>query len=82
MDNRDAEASLQAFEDLQTMVEIARQVLLEERPEVLQDEETRWELEGVLERSRARELARGKRFVRKTVNSRLRHGEHLELMHQ
>lgn len=67
MDNRDALISLRSFEDLQIMVGIARKVLLEERPEILRDEETRWELEGALERSRARELARGKPFSRRTV---------------
>jgi hypothetical protein len=41
------------------MVEFAREVLLKQRPEVLNDEERRWELEGALERYRAREIARG-----------------------
>ena len=35
-----------------------------------------------MERSEARERARGIPFVRRTVNARLRKGEHLDLMHQ
>ena len=50
MDNRNSMASMASWENLQIMVKIARQVLLEERPEVLNDEETRWELEEALER--------------------------------
>ncbi len=64
------------------MVEIAREVLLEESPEVLNDEERRWELEGALERYRAREIVQGKPFSRRAVNASLRSGEHLQLMHQ
>ena len=82
MDNRNSMASMASWENLQIMVKIARQVLLEERPEVLNDEETRWELEEALERYRARELAQGKPFSRRAVNACLRRGEHLELMHQ
>jgi hypothetical protein len=74
--------SMASWEDLQTMVEIAREVLLEERPEVLNDEERRWELEDALERYRAREIARGKPFSRRAVNASFRSGEHLQLMHQ
>lgn len=79
MNNRNSMAS---WEDLHIMVEIAREVLLEERPEVLNDEERRWELEGALERYRAREIAQGKSFSRRAVNASLRRGEHLQLMHQ
>jgi hypothetical protein len=82
MESRNSMASMASWEDLQTMVEIAREVLLEERPEVLNDEERRWELEDALERYRAREIARGKPFSRRAVNASLRSGEHFQLMHQ
>jgi hypothetical protein len=78
----DEATSLDAVEDLDTMVEILRAVALERRPEVLDDEETRWRLEEAVERSRARERARGRPFSRRSVNARLREGEHRELMHQ
>jgi hypothetical protein len=55
----DEATSLDAVEDLDTMVEILREVALERRPELLDDNETRWRLEGAVERSRARERARG-----------------------
>ena len=49
---------------------------------MLKDQETRWRLEDTVERSKARERARGRPFVRRTVNAQLRKGEHLVLMHQ
>jgi hypothetical protein len=57
-------------------------VVLEDRPEVLADQETRWRLEDALERGKARERARGRPFVRRTVNAQLRNGEYHVLMHQ
>jgi hypothetical protein len=64
------------------MAEIIGQVVLERRAELLDDEETRWRLEHAVERSRAREWAQGRPFSCRTVNARLRKGEHLDLMHQ
>ncbi len=74
--------SMAAFEDLDTMAEIIGQVVLERRAELLDDQETRWRLEHAVARSRARERAQGRPFSRRTVNTRLRKGEHLDLMHQ
>jgi len=74
--------SMAALEDLGTMAEIIGQVVLERRTALLDDEETRWRLEHAVERSRARERARGRPFSRRTVNARLRKGEHFDLMHQ
>ncbi len=74
--------SMTALEDLDTMAEIIGQVVLERRAELLDNEETRWRLEHAVERSRARERALGRPFSRRTVNTRLRKGEHLDLMHQ
>jgi hypothetical protein len=74
--------SMTALEDLDTMAEVIGQVVLECRAELLDDEEIRWRLEHAVERSRARERALGRPFSRRTVNTRLRKGEHLDLMHQ
>jgi hypothetical protein len=70
-----------ALEDLDTMVEIFRKVVIEDRPVVL-DKETRWRLEDALERSKAREQAQGRPFSRRDVNAGLRDGEHHKLMYQ
>lgn len=78
----DEASSLDALEDLQTMAGILRQVVLEDRPELLGDQDTRWQLEDALGRSKARERARGRPFSRRSVNARLGKGEHLVLMHQ
>jgi hypothetical protein len=59
------------------MVEILCEVALERRPEVLDDEEARWRLEGAVKRSRARERAPGRPFSRRSGNASLREGEHL-----
>lgn len=74
--------SLDALEDLDTITEIIGQLVLERRTDLLQDEDTRWRLEEAVERSKAREQAQGRSFSRRTVNARLRRGEHRELMHQ
>ena len=77
----DDASSWDALEDLQTMADILRDVVLENRPELLGDKDRRWQLEGALDRAKAREHARGHLFVRRSVNARLRRGEHLVLMH-
>lgn len=77
-----ATVSLAALDDLDTMAEIIGQVVLERRPELLDDEETRWRLEDAVERSQARERAQGRPFSRRIVNAQLRKAEHLDLMHQ
>ena len=82
MDNRNSMASIVAWENLHPMVEFAREVFLKKRPEVLNDEERRLELEGALERYRAREIARGKPFSHRDLYAALRSGEHLQLRHQ
>src|SRR5205823_11413080 len=74
--------SLDALDDLDAMAEIIGQVVLERRPEVLDDDENRWRLERAVERSKARERAQGRPFSRRTVNRCFRRGDHRELMHQ
>ena len=83
MDRRNDRSSLDALEDLDTMVEILQQVALKDGSERRAlDEETRWRLEDAAERTRAREEAQGRPFSRRDVNARLRAGKHHDLMHQ
>lgn len=83
MDGRDDRFSFDALEDLDTMVEILQQVALKDGSEMLAlDQETSWRLENALERAKAREHAQGRPFSRRDVNTRLRNGEHRDLMHQ
>jgi hypothetical protein len=74
--------SFEAVEDLGTMAEIIDLVVLERRPEILDDEETRWRLENALDRTRVRERAKGTPFSRRNIDARLRKGEYLQFMHQ
>ena len=78
----DNASSWDALEDLHTMADILREVVLENRPELLRDQETRWRLENAVERSKVHERARGRPFVHRMVNAQLRKGEYLVLMHQ
>src|SRR5208282_1790959 len=83
MDHRNNWFSFDALEDLDTMVEVLQQVALKDGSEVLAlDQETRGRLEDALERTKAREQARGRPFSRREVNASLRDGEHHNLMHQ
>ena len=74
--------SLDALDDLDTMTELIGRIVLEYRTDLLDDEDTRWRLEEAVERSKAREHAQGRPFSRRTINTRFRKGEHLDLMHQ
>jgi Plasmid pRiA4b ORF-3-like protein len=82
MAGRDDLLSFDALEDLETMATILQQVVLEDRPEVLDDQDARSELENAVERAKAREEARGRPFSRREVNASFRDGEHHNLMHQ
>ena len=62
MATRDDRFSFDALEDLDTMAEILRQVVLEERSEVLDDQETRWRLENAVERAKCGSEPKGGRF--------------------
>ena len=74
--------SCEALEDLGTLVEIIDPIIRERRSEILDDDETRWRLNNPLDRIQARERAKGKPFSRPSVDDRLRHGEHVDFMHQ
>jgi hypothetical protein len=82
MEHRHDILSLDSREDLATMAEIIGDVTRERRLEILDDEETRWQLEQAIERSQARERAQGQPFSRRTVNARLGGGAHRDLMHR
>lgn len=83
MDHRNDGLSFEAFEDLDTMVEVLQGVVQKDESAVLAlDEETRWRLEDAVERARAREAAQGRPFSRRDVNARLCACEHHTLMHQ
>ncbi len=71
MDHRDDRFSFDALEDLDTVVEV-----------LALDQETRGRLEDALEWAKAHEQAQGRPFSRREVNTRLRNGEHRDLMHQ
>ncbi len=79
--HRDATTSWDELEDLATMTDILRPFVLK-APDAGLDDEKRWELEQALDRTRARERARGVPFAQRSVNDRLRSGAHRELMHQ
>jgi hypothetical protein len=76
MDHRDDWLSFEAFDDLDTMVEVLQDVVQKDASEkIALEEETRWRLEDAVERARAREDAQGRQFSRRDVNARLRAGE-------
>ena len=83
IDHRNDWLSFEAFDDLDTMIEVLQGVVWKDESEVLAlNEETRWRLEDVVEWARAREQAQGRPFSRRDVNARLRAGDHHTLMHQ
>jgi hypothetical protein len=82
MEHRDDLLSLEGREDLATMAEVISDIVARRRLDLLDDEETRWRVDGALERSEVRERAQGRPFTRRSVNARLGRGEHRELMHQ
>ena len=63
----DDASSWDALDDLHTMADLLREVVLENRPELLKDQETRWLLEEAVECSKACERARP--FVHRMVNA-------------
>jgi hypothetical protein len=71
-----------ALDDLAVMAEVIDKVALNRRAEVLDDDETRWQLERAVARSEERLRWEGRPFSRRAVNARLRQGEHQVLMHQ
>ena len=73
---------MDALDDLGVMAEIIDQAVIEGRQEVLEDANTRSQLEEALERAKERERWKGRPFSRRAVNGDLQQGRHLVLMHQ
>jgi hypothetical protein len=66
MDHRDDWLPFEAFEDLDTMVEVLQDAVRKDESEkIALDQETRWPLEDVVEWTRAREEAQGRPFSRR-----------------
>jgi Plasmid pRiA4b ORF-3-like protein len=66
MDHRNDWLSFEAFEDLDTMIEVLQAVVQKDESEKLGlDQEPRWRLEDAVERARAREEAQGRPFSRR-----------------
>ena len=79
---REEATGYDAMMDLSTMAEILQEVVLDGKPEALDDDERRWELEMAVEHSKAREPFLASGFSRREVNARFRNDEHRRLMHQ
>lgn len=71
-----------AFEDIDTMVDLLGRIVLQNQPHLLDDDEIRWQLEDALERNQARKPYWKARFDRRAVNARLQAGDHHVLKHQ
>jgi hypothetical protein len=72
----------EAMDDLDTMTEVLKEVLRTRTTTVLDDPDTRWEFEAVLECMQERERFLPVPFSRREVNARFHRGEHRALMHQ
>lgn len=64
------------------MAGLLKEIVLDGRLELLDDEDKRSELEGAVERSKARQPFLAEGFSRREVNARFRKDEHRRLMHQ
>lgn len=81
-DERKAEASgLEAIDDLATMADFVDRVVLQNQPDLLDDPDTREQLEAAVERYQLRAPFLD-RFERRSVNERLRAGDYHVLKHQ
>ena len=79
---RDEATGLDAMDDLALVADTVERVLIDKDSSCLDDDDTRWRLEGAVERlgSRARFLETT--FSRGAVNRGFRAGDHRRLMHQ
>jgi hypothetical protein len=73
---------LEAMDDLATLADLVEAIVVEKRVGLLDDPETRWELERALERSEVRQPFLAETFSRQAVNGRLLQDEHHVLLHQ
>lgn len=82
LSRRDELLSFEGIEDLRTTAEIIDEAVLQGRPEILDDEDTKWQLERAMDRTQSRQRAQGQPFSRRMVNAGFREGRHREFMHQ
>ncbi|ESZ10590.1 hypothetical protein X737_31060 [Mesorhizobium sp. L48C026A00] len=79
---RTAWHSDEGLDDLAVMAEFVDEVVLKDHTEHLEDSDLAEEMRDVLERLEIRRSWQGTPFLRRTVNTRLKKGDHLSLMHQ
>lgn len=79
---RDEALGLELSEDLAMALEFITEINETRSLAILADPDRKDELEDLLSRIRARSDLMGRPFERKAVNTRLKQGEHLELMYQ
>jgi hypothetical protein len=82
LEQREALYWNESLDDLRTLADFVDHVVLQGNIDLLKKAETREEIREVLERSEQRQSWQGKPFSRRAVNSRLRQGDYLHLMHQ
>jgi hypothetical protein len=75
-------ASVSAYDDLATMAEIVQRIVLNREAGVLDDPETRSDLELAVDRQADRERFLWRRFSRREINTQLRQNAHHELKWQ
>lgn len=81
--NRRHEAvGFEAMDDVATLSGLIEAIMVEKNTGLLDDPDTRWELEEVVDRIRARRPFLADTFSRRAVNRRFRQDEHHVLMHQ
>ncbi len=71
-----------ALEDLATMAGLLKEVVIERKPELLDDPDRRDELEMAVDRMKARQPFLDNGFSLREVNARFRKDEHRRLMYQ
>jgi hypothetical protein len=82
LDRQREAVGFDAISDLDTMTEVLAEVLRTRTTAALDDPDTRWAFEAVLERMQERESFLPVPFSRRELNERFRRGEHRGLMHQ
>ncbi|WP_448208257.1 plasmid pRiA4b ORF-3 family protein [Azospirillum sp. sgz302134] len=81
-DRRREAVGFDALDDIATIARLVEAVVLDTQTGLLDDPDTRRELEEALDRAKAREPFLADDFSRRTVNQRFRQDEHHVLMHQ
>lgn len=82
LERREAMYSDEGLEDLTRMADFLKALVIEERCELGQDAELMEEMRDLHARLELKQSWKGRPFVRKSVNARLKNGDHLEAMHQ